>query len=141
MHRALGAALDVVERAQGVGGFLLAHHHAEDTILFPGLRRLGRRRHVDLAFLDARAREHAALHALTERLVAQASRPHPIALELTTLAAELGRALAAHVQQEEAGLSPGAVARDDRPRGARVHRQGDRGGQSTSAALGKPAQR
>jgi len=119
VHRALGAALDavarsdpsaplalVVERAQGAGGFLLAHHHAEDTILFPGLRRLGRRRDVDLAFLDACAREHAALHALTERLVEHAARPHPLAPELRKLAAELGQALAAHVRREELGLSP-----------------------------------
>ena len=102
---ATDAAL-LVQRAHGAAGFVLAHHHAEDTILFPGLRRLGRGRSTDLAFLDARDREHVAIHALADRLLDHARRPHPVAGELITLGGELADALARHVAEEEAGLAP-----------------------------------
>ena len=80
-------ALDVlVPNALGGGRFLLGHHDAEGQVLFPGLRRLGRLKSADVAFLDARDREHHELHALCERLLGGAGAPHPDAGELVTVA-------------------------------------------------------
>jgi hypothetical protein len=102
--RAPDASLEaLVKQASGAGHFLLGHHHMEDTILFPGLRRLG----VGASeFLDERDREHHAIHALAERFLAQTAAPHPTAGELSTLARELAHLLSEHVQREEAGLAP-----------------------------------
>lgn len=118
IHRQLQAALSgvtaaaagpleaLVAQARGAGGFLLAHHRVEDTILFPGLRRAGRLRSADVAFLDARDREHQALHALVERLLAEASSPHPRAPSLAGAATEALALFVPHIEQEEAGLAP-----------------------------------
>ena len=96
----------VVPQALAAGGFLLGHHQAEDTILFAGLRRLGRLRSTDVAFLETCDRAHHELHALCERLLRAAKASHPDANEIGLLARETRAALAAHVAEEEAGLSP-----------------------------------
>ncbi len=119
VHRALSAALreiastpadvavDVlVPKALGAARFLLGHHHAESTVLFPGLRRLGRLRSSDVAVLDACDRDHHALHALCERLTANASASHPAVREIVVLAGELEAAFSAHVATEETALAP-----------------------------------
>lgn len=118
IHRALGAAfaevvaLDpaddarLVPAAAGAGGFLLRHHHAETHVLFPALRRSGRLRSTDAAFLEGLDREHHALHALVERLVAEANAPHPRPTEILTTAKEVAAAFALHIRGEEAGLVP-----------------------------------
>jgi hypothetical protein len=93
----------LVARAKEAGGFLLGHHHMEDTILFPGLRTKGRGAE---RFLDARDREHHVLHALTERLLGEANAPHPRASELQRLGSELHVKLLEHLRQEEVDLSP-----------------------------------
>lgn len=100
----------LVTHARGAGGFLLGHHHAESTVLFPGLRRLGRLRSSDVAFLDAREREHHDLHALTERLLEAAAAPHPSAASISELARALLESFVPHVKEEEAGLSPDRLA-------------------------------
>lgn len=116
IHRALVGSLHAVEAGQTVevvapqalaaGGFLLGHHHAEDTILFAGLRRLGRLRTTDVAFLETCDRAHHELHALCERLLEAARASHPDVGEIARLARETRLALSAHVAEEEAGLSP-----------------------------------
>lgn len=116
IHRALlgslhklviATSLDVlVPQARASGGFLLGHHEAEDTILFAGLRRLGRLRSTDVAFLETCDRAHHELHALTERLLAASRASHPDATEIARLGTEIERTLAAHVAEEEAGLAP-----------------------------------
>jgi hypothetical protein len=96
----------IASNALDAGTFLLAHHAAEDAVLFPALRRSGRLRSSDAAFLDACDGEHRAIHDLCDRLIGQARRSHPRAGELIHLATELRDALAAHVAREEAGLAP-----------------------------------
>ncbi|MBL8915975.1 MAG: hemerythrin domain-containing protein [Archangium sp.] len=112
VHRMITAALDevaaqsrlaaAVTQATGAARFVLAHHHVEDTVLFPGLRELG---NGATAFLDARDREHRVIHSLAERLLEHAAAPGPRVTELVSLSGELRRSLAAHVAEEEAGLS------------------------------------
>lgn len=118
VHRALATALHdigaaapdaadaLVPHALAAGRFLLGHHHAESTILFPGLRRLGRLRSADAAFLDACDRDHHRLHALCERLLANAGAPHPVVGELSLLGREIETAFLAHAAEEEEGLAP-----------------------------------
>jgi hypothetical protein len=104
IHRAIeGALAGVVDvpTARGAGGFLLAHHDAESHVLFPGLRRYGRLRSTDVAFLDACDRAHRELHTLCEHLLA-ATDPGAIAL----LAGDTLALLRAHVAEEEVGLAP-----------------------------------
>src|SRR5689334_16283997 len=96
----------LVPQARAAGGFLLGHHHAEDTILFAGLRRLGRLRSSDAAFLEACDRAHHDLHALCERLLAETGAPHPRPSELVALTKAVLGAFTAHVADEEAGLAP-----------------------------------
>lgn len=104
---AAGTSLEVlVPQALAAGRFLVGHHDVESAVLFPSLRRLGRLRSSDAAFLDACDRDHRELHALCDRLIASAGAAHPVALEIAKLAAETRTALAAHVREEEAGLAP-----------------------------------
>lgn len=118
-HRALARAIHAVAAATAdvslhtlvpqtlaAGRFLLGHHDAESSILFPGLRRLGRLRSSDAAFLDGCDRDHLRLHVLCDRLIANANAPHPIASEIVRLATEIEPILSAHVAEEEAGLAP-----------------------------------
>lgn len=96
----------IIDHARDAARFVLGHHHVESTILFPGLRRRGHDRTADLAFLDRCDREHVAIHALAERLLDHAGRPHPRAGELVIVTGDLAHAMAAHVAEEEAGLAP-----------------------------------
>jgi hemerythrin-like domain-containing protein len=91
----------LIQRARGAGGFLLGHHHAEDSVLFPGLRKYGQLRSTDVAFLATRDAEHHALHALCERFTALTDR-----VEIVICARELSMMLNAHVAFEEEGLTP-----------------------------------
>lgn len=106
-----GLSLELlVPHALGAARFLLGHHEAESRVLFPGLRRHGRLRSADAAFLDAREREHHDLHALCERLLGAANGPHPVAREISALAREILDAFVPHVAEEEKGLSPDRLA-------------------------------
>lgn len=96
----------IVPQARAAGGFLLGHHQAEDTILFAGLRRLGRLRSTDVAFLETCDRAHHELHALCERLLAAANASHPEVAAIARLGRETQQALSAHVALEEEGLAP-----------------------------------
>lgn len=119
VHRALAAALHeigeaapdaaadaIAPRALAASRFLLGHHHAESAILFPGLRRLGRLRSADAAFLDSCERDHRRLHALCERLLASAGAPHPASREIALLGREIEAAFLVHAAEEEEGLAP-----------------------------------
>jgi hemerythrin-like domain-containing protein len=96
----------LVPQALAAGGFLHGHHEAERTILFPGLRKYGRLKSTDIAFLEDCSRAHHELHALCDRLVAAAQASHPDAKEIARLARDTQQGFAAHVAEEEAGLSP-----------------------------------
>ena len=114
VHAALGDALRaVVDAATAVaaGQFLLGHHHAESAVLFPGLRRHGRLASDDLAFLDARDREHTELHHLCERLLGEAGRGAPRGAELRTIASEILLRFLPHIAEEEEGLAPARLRR------------------------------
>ena len=99
--------LDVlVEQTRGAASFLLAHHNMESHGLFPGLRRYGRLRSADVAFLDGCDRDHHELHTLCEQLLATAAAPHPTAIALTGLARDTLALLQSHTREEEVGLAP-----------------------------------
>lgn len=116
IHRALIDSLNavrtaktldrVVPAARGAGEFLLGHHAAESTLLFPMLRRLGRLRSTDVAFLEACERAHHELHHLCERLLASAAASHPNERTIVALVDELLPAFESHVADEERGLAP-----------------------------------
>jgi hypothetical protein len=68
---ALGALLTDEPGERGVASFcaeLLNHHHAENGFFFPAFRAGGRLRSSDVAFLDARDREHEDVHRLCVEL-------------------------------------------------------------------------
>jgi hypothetical protein len=119
IHHALVGSLRAVEAAAAsanlgilgqqvlaAGGFLLGHHEAESTVLFPILRRAGKLRSTDIAVLDRCDREHHVIHSLCERLIASGSAAHPSASEIATLSRELLAAFTAHIGEEEKGLAP-----------------------------------
>ena len=85
---------------RGAGTFLLAHHTAESEVLFPILRREGRLRSADVAFLDPLDRAHHELHGLCTRM-RDAGAGSAGSLARATL--EL---LIDHVAEEEVGLAP-----------------------------------
>jgi hypothetical protein len=85
---------------RGAGSFLLAHHTIESEALFPVLRREGRLRSADVAFLDPLDRAHHELHGLCTRML-DAGPGSAGSLARATL--EL---LIDHVAEEEAGLAP-----------------------------------
>lgn len=85
---------------RGAGNFLLAHHTAESEVLFPILRREGRLRSADVAFLDPLDRAHHELHGLCTRML-DAGAGSAGSLARATL--EL---LIDHVAEEEVGLAP-----------------------------------
>lgn len=104
---AAGAPLEqLVMQAQAAGGFMHGHHMMEETVLFPGFRRLGKLRSTDAAFLDGCERDHQAIHAICTRFLDEAAAPHPRASEISLLARELHGAFVAHIREEEAGLAP-----------------------------------
>jgi hypothetical protein len=82
------------------GTILTAHHTLESSVLFPGLRRLGRLRSTDVAALDARDAEHDMLHRLCDLLLT-ARGAAVVSLARDTLAV-----LAAHCAEEERLLAP-----------------------------------
>lgn len=99
----------LVPHARDIARFLLGHHAAEDEVLFPGLRRSSRLRTTDVAFLDACDAQHRRLHALCDRLRAEASAAYPREAEVRAIATELEAALEPHLRDEEAGLAPGRL--------------------------------
>ncbi len=108
VHDALRAELDaLVERGGHVTPFvdlLLGHHDKEERALFPLLRAHGRLRSTDVAFLDARAREHVEVHRACDALIAEPRR-------VSQVAAELRAILVPHLEAEEAVLTPEHLAR------------------------------
>ena len=86
--------------AHGAASFLLAHHTMESEILFPALRRAGRLRSVDCAFIDPLDRAHHELHGMAERLLAAGPS------STGSLAKAIHEMLLDHVAEEEAGLAP-----------------------------------
>jgi hypothetical protein len=118
VHRGLCGALDAVsgERecslaelvagARAAAQFLLGHHHLESEHLFPALRRAGKLRSADVAFLDARDAEHRAVHGLCERLRECADAAAPSAKELRAVATEIDTLFRPHIVEEERGLAP-----------------------------------
>jgi hypothetical protein len=107
LHTVISAAPAVaVSQALAAGQFLLGHHAAESSVLFPGLRRHGRLRSSDVAFLDACDRQHEELHALCARLLEDAGAPHPHVGEVRTVARATLALFSAHIVEEEAGLMP-----------------------------------
>src|SRR3569623_1603474 len=107
IHRRIAGELEGViarpaelPQAQGAASFLLAHHTMESEILFPALRRAGRLRSVDCAFLDPLDRAHHELHAMAERLLAAGPS------STGSLAKAVLEMLLAHVAEEERGLAP-----------------------------------
>jgi hypothetical protein len=87
-------------------GFLLGHHEMEDSTLFPGLRRVGRLRSTDVAFLAARDEDHRVIHRLTDELLATTGALHPHSATLAAQARRLREVLSAHTREEEQGLAP-----------------------------------
>jgi len=107
IHRRIAGELEGViarpaelPQAQGAASFLLAHHTMESEILFPALRRAGRLRSVDCAFLDPLDRAHHELHAMAERLLAAGPS------STGSLAKAILEMLLDHVAEEERGLAP-----------------------------------
>jgi hypothetical protein len=96
----------LVPQARGAASFLLAHHEMESSGLFPGLRRHGHLRSTDVAFLDSCDREHHALHALCDHLLAAVAAPHPSASTIASLARDTLAVLTPHTREEETGLAP-----------------------------------
>lgn len=94
-----------VAQALAAGGFLLGHHSAEDTVLFPLLRRGSRLRSADVSVLDACDAAHREIHQLCDRLIANANAAHPSAAEIGAVARSTRSVLSAHVVEEEAGLA------------------------------------
>jgi hypothetical protein len=120
VHAALRDALRAIvgaETAIAAGQFLLGHHHAESAVLFPGLRRHGRLASDDIAFLDARDREHAELHGLCERLLDEAGRGAPRVAELRVVADAILLRFLPHIAEEEEGLAPERLRRLIQPAG------------------------
>lgn len=96
----------LVGAAGAAARFLLWHHHAESSMLFPALRKHNQLRSTDVAFLEGLDHEHRELHALGERLLAEIDAPHPRQGEILLVANVLSSSFAHHFRQEEEGLSP-----------------------------------
>lgn len=104
---AANAPLDqLVMQASAAGGFMQGHHGMEEHALFPGLRRHGKLRSTDVAFLDGCERGHRAIFVLCDRLLEETKSPHPRATEIVLVARELHGAFVKHIAEEEVGLAP-----------------------------------
>jgi hypothetical protein len=106
-HRKIRAALEAAIAAptdltlvRGAGNFVLAHHTIESEALFPVLRREGRLRSADVAFLDPLDRAHHELHVLCTRML-DAGAGSAGSLARATLEQMID-----HVAEEETGLAP-----------------------------------
>jgi hypothetical protein len=91
---------------------LSTHHRAEDVFIFPALRAAGRCRSSDVAFLDARDREHTDVHRLCVELrdLGLARSRGAVAArawraDVLRLAGELRSLTAPHFDIEEATLT------------------------------------
>jgi len=100
-----------------VSGFcqrLLDHHRSEDAFLFPAFRKAGRLRSSDVAFLDARDREHVTIHRLCLAIRDAGTRGDPASKPgrgtLASLVAELSTVSAPHFATEEHTLVPAHLA-------------------------------
>jgi len=96
----------LVMQASAAGGFMEGHHGMEERVLFPGLRRHGKLKSSDIAFIDGCEHDHRAIFDLCARLVGETKAPHPRASEIVIVARELHGAFVAHIESEEVGLSP-----------------------------------
>jgi iron-sulfur cluster repair protein YtfE (RIC family) len=104
---------------QLIAGFcenLENHHRSEDVFFFPAFRAAGRLRSTDIAFLDARDDEHAALVRLVGELRPLAVRVHHRSLLQATwrgsiqrLVTELTDIANPHFAAEESVLTPDHV--------------------------------
>lgn len=106
IHRRILAAFEAAIAAptdlalsRGAGSFLLAHHTLESEVLFPILRREGKLRSADVAFLDPFDRAHHELHGLCERLLDAGPG------SAGSLARAIREVLLEHTAEEEAGLT------------------------------------
>ena len=93
------------------------HHRSEDVFFFPAFRAAGKLRSTDIAFLDARDDEHAALVRLVGELRPLAGRARDQSLPRATwrgsvqrLVTELTDIAGPHFAAEESVLTPGHVA-------------------------------
>lgn len=102
-----GGTLDeLIPKARTAVGFLMGHHGMESNVLFPGLRAHGRLRSTDCEFLDARGREHDALHRLADELLTTTTALHPHAATISKQAKDLMDILGPHTREEEQGMAP-----------------------------------
>jgi len=99
----------LIPQARQAAGFLLGHHDMESNVLFVGLRKHGRLRSTDVAFLDGRDREHHEIHILAEEIIATTNALHPHGATLAKQAGDLMAILGPHTYEEEAGLAPWRV--------------------------------
>ena len=105
---------------QLIAGFcehLENHHRSEDVFFFPAFRAAGRMRSTDIAFLDARDDEHAALVRLVGELRPLAGRARDRSLPQATwrgsvqrLVTELSGIANPHFAAEESVLTADHVA-------------------------------
>lgn len=127
VHRQIRGAFEAAIAApadlalvRGAGSFLLAHHTLESEVLFPIVRREGRLRSADVAFLDPLDRAHHELHGLCTRMLDAG------AASAGSLARAILELLLDHVAEEEAGLAPDRMRLVISPDGlAEVQREGD----------------
>lgn len=108
LHHAHGGEAAVASLAEYTtlsSRFLLAHHHVEDTNLFPALRAEGRLRSSDLSVLAGLEKDHRQVHALCERLIEQCRSAAPERGDLHRQVSELQHLLLPHLTAEETALS------------------------------------
>lgn len=96
----------LIPQARQAAGFLLGHHDMESNVLFTGLRRHGKLRSTDIAFLDCREREHHDIHRLCEELLGTCSALHPHSATVAAQARDVMAILGPHTREEEVGLAP-----------------------------------
>jgi hypothetical protein len=138
-HRKIRGALEAAIAAptdlalvRCAGNFLLAHHTIESEALFPVLRREGRLRSADVAFLDPLDRAHHELHGLCTRMLDAGPG------SAGSLARAILELLIDHVAEEEAGLAPDRMRLLISPAGFdEVQREGDRLRERLQASLRK----
>ena len=105
LHHSAAGPSGLAEYTTLFARFLLAHHHAEDTHLFPALRREGRLRSADLDFLAGLDRDHREVHGACDRLIELCRSGAPDRTELHRVAAALRELLHPHLAAEETGLA------------------------------------
>lgn len=134
--------LEMAEFVQLFAVFLLGHHQGEDEFIFAALRRHGRLRSSDVAFLEARGQEHQDVHRLCDALLrscgaAPADGGRGRMAELARISTDLRSMLGPHLGAEEAGLTAEHLA-EMVPEEVLVEAQREmveRGGQARADAL------